>query len=382
MRRGTPEAIVAALVLLLLASYVWFTRTVVVNVRATSRVSSEMFVRVYHGLAAPGGETQALIDLSRSIREQGVPLIVTDLAGTPTAHANLPFDRGDSASNDDPRVRAFVPLLAAQNSPIVDSLFGRVYYGDPPVIQGLRIIPVLQALSAAILLLAGFYATRARGNAARERLWVGMARESAHQLGTPLSSLGGWIERIEDGDADGSSAEVAAHMRGDLERLDRVANRFERIGREPKFEAIDVTAVVSRIATYFQARAPKLANAVTVEYDVAPQLNSVQGDPVLIDWAVEVLTKNAIDALAGRGGRVRLAAAAGPGGTVVIRVSDDGPGVPRELRSRIFDPGFSTKKSGWGIGLSLAKRIVEENHGGRLVLVPTERGATFEIILQ
>ncbi|HMA22549.1 MAG TPA: ATP-binding protein, partial [Gemmatimonadaceae bacterium] len=141
--------------------------------------------------------------------------------------------------------------------------------------------------------------------------------------------------------------------------------------------------VVERVARYFQLRVPTLANAVIVECSVAPDLHRVRGDPVLLEWAVEVLAKNAIDALAGRGGRVSLSAqhTTDDPDAVVIRVSDDGPGVPRELRSRIFEPGFSTKKSGWGIGLSLAKRIVEENHGGRLLLVPTEQGATFEIIL-
>ena len=110
----------------------------------------------------------------------------------------------------------------------------------------------------------------------------------------------------------------------------------------------------------------------------------MRGDPVLIEWALEVLTKNAIDALAGRGGRVELSVERRPSPErgVRVRVADDGPGVPRELRSRIFEPGFSTKQSGWGIGLSLAQRIVEENHGGKLLLAPSEQGAAFEIILQ
>jgi signal transduction histidine kinase len=108
----------------------------------------------------------------------------------------------------------------------------------------------------------------------------------------------------------------------------------------------------------------------------------VRGDPVLIEWAVEVLTKNAIDALAGRGGHVQLAVERQPEHGVCIRVADDGPGIPRDIRSRVFDPGFSTKKSGWGIGLSLAKRIVEENHGGKLVLAASEQGAVFEIMLR
>ncbi|MDB4876021.1 MAG: hypothetical protein JWM41_2467 [Gemmatimonadetes bacterium] len=384
MRRGTPEAVVATLILLLLGTYVWYTQSVVVQLRASARHSTEMYARVFHGLGdpTPGSETQSLIDLSKSITEQGVPLIATDLRGKPSAHANLPFDKKDTVSNDDPRVSAYVGVLAAQHPPIVDSASGRVYYGDPPVVQGLRIIPVLQALTAAILLLAGLYIIRTRGDAARERLWAGMARESAHQLGTPLSSLGGWIELLEDGASPDVSQAAVVHMRGDLERLDRVAHRFERIGREPKYEEIDPAAIVGRITRYFQARVPTLANTIAVTSVIAPDLPVVRGDAVLLEWAIEVLTKNAIDALAGRGGRVEVAAVHGPNDAVVLRVADDGPGVPRELRAKIFDPGFSTKKSGWGIGLSLAKRIVEENHGGRLVLVPTERGATFEIILQ
>lgn len=384
MRRGGPERLVAILILLLLASYVWYTHRVVVDISASSKRSSEMFIRVYRafGDTTPAGEIQALFDLSQSIKDQGVPLIWTDLGDTPHGHANLPFDRAHSVGDEDPRVREYVPVLARQHPPIVDSLIGKVYYGDPPIVQWLRIIPVLQAVGAGILLLAGVYIIRTRGDAARERLWAGMARESAHQLGTPLSSLAGWIELFEERASDPSALAAVAHMRGDLERLDRVAHRFERIGREPKFEPIDIAGVVDRIARYFQARVPTLANKIVLDSEIAPNLHTVHGDTVLIEWAVEVLTKNAIDALAGRGGRVHLSATPALDDGVTIRVSDDGPGVPRELRARVFEPGFSTKKSGWGIGLSLAKRIVEENHGGRLVLVPTERGATFEIILQ
>jgi signal transduction histidine kinase len=310
-----------------------------------------------------------------------MPLIWTDRNGTPAGHANLPFDPGHLLPDDDPRVRNYVAVLAAKNPPIIDPSIGKVYYGDPPVVEGLRIIPALQALMATILVLAGLYIIRTRGNAARERLWAGMARESAHQLGTPLSSLSGWIELLEERATDESSQAAMRHMRADLERLDRVAHRFERIGREPKLEAIDVAAIVERVAVYFRARVPTLANTIAIESSIAANLHPVQGDPVLLEWAVEVLAKNAIDALAGRGGIVRMSATAGPEESLVIRVADNGPGVPRELRSRVFEPGFSTKKSGWGIGLSLAKRIVEENHGGKLALASSEQGAAFEIIL-
>jgi signal transduction histidine kinase len=384
MRRSKPELIVALLTISVLVWYVWYTRTVAVDIAADARRTSEMFARAYRGLGdtSTGAPIAALAEIVESIKNQGVPLILTDRDGVPRSHVNLPFDKDSVVADDDPRVRAYIPVLERQHPPIVDSLFGRIYYGDPPIVKGLRVVPLLQVVTSAILLLAGVFILRTRHDAARERLWAGMARESAHQLGTPLSSLAGWIELMEERAGDDANAAAIGHMRGDLERLDRVAHRFERIGRDPKVEPVNVADIVERITKYFQARVPTLANTIVIESLVAPDLPAVHGDPVLLEWAVEVLTKNAIDALAGRGGRIRVTAARGPGDAVTIAVADDGPGVPKDLRARVFDPGFSTKKSGWGIGLSLAKRIVEENHGGRLVLANTERGAMFEIILQ
>lgn len=383
MRRGTPEVLVATLILVLLGSYVWYTHDVATRLRADAKRSTEMYARVYRafGSSPSGSQDLALLELSQSITEQGVPLIQVNAEGEVAGHANLPFDKPTPVQDDDPRVREYIPVLAAQNAPVVDSVIGKVYYGDPPIVQSLSVIPVLQALFAAVVLLAGFYVIRTRSDAARERLWAGMARESAHQLGTPLSSLAGWIELLEERANDSTGQLAVTHMRGDLERLDRVAHRFERIGRDPKFEEIDVGGVVDRVATYFRARVPTLANTIAIQSDIKPSLPVVRGDGVLLEWAIEVLTKNAIDALAGRGGNVRLSAEETADHAVVIRVADDGPGIPRELRDRVFEPGFSTKQSGWGIGLSLAKRIVEENHGGKLILAPVATGATFEIIL-
>jgi signal transduction histidine kinase len=383
MRRGKPEVLVAILVVAVLIWNVWYARSVSEDLSAEATHSTEMFVRVYRAIGdpSPGAADLALADLLASIRTSGVPLIWTDSKGVPQGHANLPFGRDAEVSKDDPRVKEYVAVLARQHAPIADSIVGKIYYGDPPIVKGLRVIPLLQAITAAILLLAGFYILRTRHDAARERVWAGMARESAHQLGTPLSSLAGWVELLEERASDGSTHAAVSHMRGDLDRLDRVAHRFERIGREPKLVPVNIAEIVERITKYFQARVPTLANTIVIESEIAPKLPSIHGDPVLLEWAVEVLTKNAIDALAGRGGRIRVAVDVAEGDGVVVSVTDDGPGVPRELRSRIFEPGFSTKKSGWGIGLSLTKRIVEENHEGRLVLANTEQGARFEIIL-
>jgi signal transduction histidine kinase len=382
MRRGSPELILAALIALLLGSILWYTHHVVGDLRLEAERSSRIYARIYRALGdtTEGAGTQALLGLSRSIVEQGVPVIVTDALGNPTAAANLPFDAKDVTR--DARVRTYVRRLDAENAPVVDPMLGEIHFGNTPLVEGLRIIPVLQVATAAILLIVGFYVIRVRGNVARERIWAGMARESAHQLGTPLSSLAGWIELLEERAEDPSTRAAAAHMGADLERLDRVAHRFERIGREPKCEPVDVARLVDRVATYFRARVPTLANtiAIDVTHDGAPPL--VNGDPVLLEWAIEVLAKNAIDALAGRGGLIRFSTSRLSDGGVRIRVADDGPGIPSGLRARVFEPGFSTKQSGWGIGLSLARRIVEENHRGKLVLAAGDPGATFDVILR
>jgi signal transduction histidine kinase len=231
--------------------------------------------------------------------------------------------------------------------------------------------------------LAGIAMLRARGRADREKLWAGMARESAHQLGTPLSSLNGWIELLAEEANDGTTAMALTHMRGDLERLERVAHRFERIGRPPRREPVDVGQLVEGVVGYFRARVPTLAHTVLIQSERHAEALVIQGDPVLLEWAVESLIKNAVDALAGRGGTVRVETDTAPEGGVLIRVADDGPGIPSELQRRIFQPGFTTKSGGWGIGLSLARRIVEDNHAGKLALVDAGGpGAVFEIILR
>jgi signal transduction histidine kinase len=379
MRRGAPEFLVGLLLAILLASYVVYTQRVVRELRREALRSSQMYARVFRAQSdtSEAAGTQALLDVSKSIIAQGVPIIVTNPAGRPTATANLP----PQVAGDEARIREYIRELDSQNRPVVDSLVGQIHYGNTPLVSWLRIIPALQAATAFVLLLAAISLVRARGNAERERVWAGMARESAHQLGTPLSSLAGWVELLEEGEGVTATRTVADNMRADIERLDRVAHRFERIGRERRTEPVDLHALVDRITAYFRARVPTLAHAVEIDVDAHAEPVSVRGDSVLLEWAFEVLVKNAVDALAGRGGRIVVAARARPDGGAIVTVSDDGPGIPRELRARIFEPGFSTKQSGWGIGLSLARRIVEESHGGTLRLASADHGTSFEIIL-
>jgi signal transduction histidine kinase len=377
MRRRAPVVIIVLGIAVLLTWYVAYTQRVVGELRREAKRSARMYANVYRGLNSPTdvNGTGALLQLADEIRQAGVPLIVTTIDGTPSASANLPF----TAEPNDPRVRAYVPTLDATNDPVVVRGIGMVHFGDTPLVRGLQLYPLLQGITLALLLGAGVFSLRSRGRADRDRVWAGMARESAHQLGTPLSSLRGWLELLEERDVGDGALETAQLMRADIERLDRVAHRFERIGRPPRREPVDVAALVAGVGDYFRARVPTLARAVRIETVTPGGPVMVAGDAVLLEWALEALVKNAVDALGGRGGVIQLSAEPLEAGARV-RVSDDGPGISREARSRIFDAGYTTKKGGWGIGLPLARRIIEEWHSGTLRVVPADRGATFEII--
>jgi signal transduction histidine kinase len=379
MRRGAPIVILGGLLATLLAAYIVYSQRVVLQLRGDAARYGQMYARVFRALADPREESAnaALLELSRHISELGVPVIVTDQTGRPTATANLPFQ----APLDDPRVLAYIPKLDRLNPPVVEPGIGMVHFGDSKLITSLRFIPVILTSLLLIVSVTGIYVLRERGRADQERVWAGMARESAHQLATPLSSLSGWVELLRDRASEGVVGTAITHMTADLERLERVSHRFERIGRPPRRDQLDLGELVVRVGSYFQARVPTLAHTVTIVASRGTEPVVIEGDEVLLEWALEVLVKNGIDALAGRGGRMYITTKRLDPDRVRIRVADDGPGVPRELRARIFEPGFSTKKSGWGIGLSLAKRIIEENHGGRLMLVPSEKGATFDVIL-
>ena len=171
-------------------------------------------------------------------------------------------------------------------------------------------------------------------------------------------------------------AKIAEFLDADAERLQRVAQRFERIGNPARRDPVGLGALSERVAGYFQPRLPKHSNAITLSVRAPSAGPVVAGDAVLMEWALEAMVKNAIDALQGRGGSITLAAEVDCA-DAILRVIDDGPGVPRELRRTIFEPGITTKRGGWGIGLALARRVIEDAHAGVLALEPTEHGTTF-----
>ncbi|MDX2206249.1 MAG: HAMP domain-containing sensor histidine kinase [Gemmatimonadales bacterium] len=371
LRRFAPGAAIALVALL--AGLSLGTSWLVARYLSDSALTaSRLYSVVFEALnnPEPDAASSALLDLGAQVRELGIPLIVTDSAGAVTATANLTFE----ALPGDPRLIEAARQLDAINSPFETPGLGAVHYGSLPASGLLQTLAILQALTLVVMVAVAVVAYRNATGAQRDRLWVAMAREAAHQMGTPLTSLQGWIEQLR---SEGMPPQKLAEMLdADAERLHRVAQRFERIGNPARRDPVALGALAERVAGYFRPRLPRHANRIGLEV-LAPSAGPViLGDPVLLEWALEAMVKNAVDALQGRGGKIVLTVRA-EGPEAILRVTDNGPGVPRELRRTLFEPGITSKRGGWGIGLALARRVVADGHDGTLMLEPSEKGTTF-----
>ncbi len=378
----------ALLFLALLGWYLLYTQGIVRALRADAEMKTQMFSEVQAGLSDPDPlrAAQALVRLQEIIVQSGVPLILSGPEDTVYDAVNLPFDVELDTDAGQERVRRYAERLALQNPPVGDPDVVQIHFGDPPELQRLRWIPWLQAGGLLLVFVLGIVMVRSQRRAEAEQAWSSMARELAHQLGTPISSLQGWLEVLRLSTTERPEGieerEISDEMEADVERLERVSRRFELIGRDVELDTLDIRDLVRGLERYLQARMPKLGSGVELRVEIAPDTPKVMGNDVLLAWALENLVKNALDALAGRGGIIRLRVKAGDPGWVHVLVDDDGSGVDPEIRERIFEPGVTSKAGGWGVGLALTRRIVERIHHGRIELLNSgSSGSVFRMKL-
>lgn len=253
-----------------------------------------------------------------------------------------------------------------------------VYYNDSFLLSQLRFYPYVQLGIIGIFLLVSYIVFDIARRSEQNKVWLGMAKETAHQLGTPLFSMVGWIEILKEmDDDDGTAAMVGTELEKDVNRLQLIADRFSKIGSEPTLIENNIVISVDRVVHYVKRRASsKIKFAYTRPDSIITKTN-----PILFDWVVENLLKNALDAMGGTGNIVVKVTE--NTNDIYIDVSDTGKGIPKSRFKTIFEPGFSTKKRGWGLGLSLSKRIIENYHKGKIFVLDSiiNEGTTFRVIL-
>ena len=302
-----------------------------------------------------------------------IPMIVTDSKDSIISHNNI----DEAIANDTAALKIYFNSIKNDNQPIKMQLseksYQLVYYGNSPLLNKLKYYPVALLL---IIILFGavvynFY--RATKMATQNKLWAGMAKETAHQIGTPLSSLIGWLEILK---LDNIEESTIVEIEKDITRLQTITDRFSKIGSEPVLEKRDIIKDTKNTVDYLQTR---VSQQVSFSFKAPEHPIYVDINPALHSWTIENLVKNAIDAMKGKGSLNIVISELED--MAKISISDTGKGIPKNQFNKVFEPGFTTKKRGWGLGLSLTKRIVQEYHKGKIKVVHSEigKGTTMQI---
>jgi hypothetical protein len=372
-RRNITRWIIIVTSFVIVTLILWNTYTFFQIFKNEERIKMELWAQSLKAFNNADPETGD-IELPSLIMSNNktIPLILTE-KNQIINHVNIE----DDIANDKVKLKDYLEKLKKENNPIVieynPGKFWKLYYGNSSLLNKLKYYPI--ALLLIIFLFAAvvynFY--RSTKMATQNKLWAGMAKETAHQIGTPLSSLIGWLEIMKANNVD---PVMVTEIEKDITRLQTITDRFSKIGSEPILEARNIITETEQSFDYLKAR---FSSQVEFSFKAPKKPIMVSLNPALHSWTIENLVKNAIDAMKGRG---QLSVVIeNDDQWVKILVTDTGKGIPKKQFTSVFEPGFTTKKRGWGLGLSLTKRIVEEYHKGKIKVLHSEigKGTTMQI---
>ena len=373
------RTLLALVAILIVTGTIFYSNYLAGKIAIDERLKVEQWVEAGRFLIdAPVDADTKLPSLIRN-EQKSIPIIETDEKDSIVSYINI-----------DSTAIAVNPLLLqkklkefkTQNKPIIlevskePLLINKYYYGHSALLQQVKYYPMVQLFIVALFIIITIISLQIRNKSTQNQVWAGMAKETAHQLGTPVSSLQGWVEMLRETDG---SQQIAAEIEKDVQRLRLVSDRFGKIGSTPQLEPYDVVKQVEEMVEYIRKRATGKVH-LEVKKNTTEMLAAIS--PPLFDWVIENLLKNALDAMDGKGNiTVDLH---NEDRAIIIDVTDTGKGIASQNMNRVFKPGFTTKKRGWGLGLSLSKRIVEQYHKGQLYVKHSEpgKGTTFRIILK
>ena len=317
------------------------------------------------------------------IKKVKFPIIQSDTEKIPQLWTNLP----EEVMNDDDRV-SFIKSMDAINVPIPlvyyntnsePITFGYLHYGDSSLIQKIKIWTYVEIISIGLFICIGFVGFSYIRHSEKQNIWIGLSRETAHQLGTPVSALLGWLDYLKNERTD--LEKILPEIESDIERLQQVNRRFSKMGSRPELEYFNLSKRISSTLDYLGKRMPSLGGKVILMNKIDPDVK-IKANGTLISWAVENLIRNGIDSIDKDNGKIEVTLKQDTH-HIKIHITDNGCGIPKKDWKNIFRPGFTTKNSGWGLGLSLCERIINDVHGGKVSVLASKiyEGTTFEIAI-
>lgn len=374
-KRSTGRWILIFTSFLIISLILWNTYTFFQIFKNEERLKMNLLAKAQKTLINADENTDVELPLQIFKNNTSIPVILTE---NDSIINTINID--ESIINDKRKAMNFLSNLKRENDPIIieyaPNKFQKWYYGNSALLNKLKYYPIALLLIIFLFSALMYYFYRSTKIATQNKLWAGMAKETAHQIGTPLSSLIGWVEILKTENIDPTTT---SEIEKDIDRLQTITDRFSKIGSEPVLEKIDIVETTLQTYNYLQSRFSK---QIEFSFESPKSVIYTMLNPTLHSWTIENLIKNAIDAMKGKGKiTVNIEEDAG---TVKINVSDTGSGIPKNQFNTIFEPGFTTKKRGWGLGLSLTKRIVKEYHKGNIKVLQSEigKGTTMQISLK
>lgn len=371
----TVRILIAIACLVIVGLTAWSVSLFYDRIKADEREKMQIFSEAIRAFNIDDESSYRDLVLQIQNSNNSIPGIIVDTDGKIIYSKNIP----KKLKKDSTRLKTYLDEIKNDNAPIILDLQGSnqtLYYGNSEVLTQIKYYPLILLLI--ILLFIGllyfFYATSKESE--KNKLWAGMAKETAHQIGTPLSSLVGWLEILK---AEGVSQDYITEIEKDIDRLQTITERFSKVGSQIKLEKTDIVQSTQNTYDYLKNRS---SNLIEFSIDIPEESTYVMLNQPLYSWTIENLVKNAIDAMKGKG-QLHLEIVRS-GDWIRVLVKDNGKGIALNNYKKVFKPGYSTKTRGWGLGLSLAKRIIEDYHRGKIKVLFSEvgKGTTFEIKLK
>ena len=367
--------------LILIIGLLAYSNSIVSRLKNDNREIVKLYSEIIAKTVNEDSDTNLSFVFDEIIKKVQFPIIYSDPESKPIYARNL------SERLTSEELQKFLASMDQQNDPIPivymdrDSnesiILGYLHYGDSDLIRKLQWLPYLEIGVVALFIFIGFIGFNSIRNSEKRNIWVGMARETAHQLGTPVSALMGWVDRLRTHPEE--STNVVKEMESDLKRLEQIGSRFSKMGSDSELKSISLKELVDRQSAYLKKRLPLLKKEIELTVSGIDNI-SIEGNEILLGWAIENVIRNGIDSIQSEKGKVDISISSDDV-SGIIQIQDSGAGILKGDWKNIFRPGFSTKERGWGLGLSLVNRIINEIHDGEIKVLHSKIGfgTCFEI---